>query len=394
MDHFPGAKELYNSYANVANKNVVISPVEYANTIKQTFKLSRFLVDGMSSFRLTSTGIPVFAAVLWNGSEDAAGAREGLTILPLLKDTGGIAGIIELTENTNLNFSKEKLARVVGPPPSSIENINRNHMQVMNILDAGIVPLNVHAFMREVPFVNLLNYAYTFDRMIHEFVIPNYLNDKDVTIDNLLMKPDSPAESTREMMVKLLVYPYANLDKPGEYTRHLANLMNGNDDLKIGRPRYLSDQLWHKALLTSSAQVAQGVSQEAGPSAYEAIRSVVNFKTGRKHPIDYSPAEIAVGGTGLKYWDDKTWTATNMPATTVAYCSELGRMRFDTKIVRNLTWFVQLQRIMRVVLTNHLSWLNTPVVRGLKIADSKITEFEGNEKFEDADFDGTKYSVI
>ena len=78
----------------------------------------------------------------------------------------------------------------------------------------------------------------------------------------------------------------------------------------------------------------------------------------------------------------------------VIYCAELGRMRFDTKLVRNLVWFVQLQRIMRVVLTNHLSWLNTPVVRGLKIADSKITEFEGNEQYDPKDFTGENYSVL
>jgi hypothetical protein len=49
---------------------------------------------------------------------------------------------------------------------------------------------------------------------------------------------------------------------------------------------------------------------------------------------------------------------------------------------------------MRVVLTNHLSWINTPVVRGLKIADAKVTEFEGNDQFTEADYDGSRYDVI
>jgi len=109
-----------------------------------------------------------------------------------------------------------------------------------------------------------------------------------------------------------------------------------------------------------------------------------------------------VATSGLKYFRDGRWRVkndddapqNNMATGDVIYCAELGRMRFDTKLVRNLVWFVQLQRIMRVVLTNHLSWINTPVVRGLKLTDTKITEFNGNEQFAESDFDGTNYEVI
>ena len=112
-----------------------------------------------------------------------------------------------------------------------------------------------------------------------------------------------------------------------------------------------------------------------------------------------------VSTSGLKYWDTtrNTWTVANtdagnqnnMATGDVLYCAELGKMRFDTRLVRNLVWFVQLQRIMRVVLTDHLKWINTPVVRGLKIADAKITEFNGNDKYTDDDFNGNgKYSLM
>jgi hypothetical protein len=72
----------------------------------------------------------------------------------------------------------------------------------------------------------------------------------------------------------------------------------------------------------------------------------------------------------------------------------VGKERFDTKLVRNLTWFVQLQRILRVVLVNHLSWLDTPVVRGLKIADGNITEYNADQKDGNPPFDGTDYEVV
>lgn len=34
----------------------------------------------------------------------------------------------------------------------------------------NIVPINVHAMQREIPFVNLLNYAYSFDEVVKNFI--------------------------------------------------------------------------------------------------------------------------------------------------------------------------------------------------------------------------------
>jgi hypothetical protein len=206
--------------------------------------------------------------------------------------------------------------------------------------------------------------------------------------------------------------------------------------MKLGRPRYLSDQLWHKVLITSSAELVYGQqmfnnmastrkrqwpSMEGGPAAYEAVRSQVqhgypimnrtynSYQRRLRNDLNdaalmHRKPDAPVATNGLKYWDKKenTWrvaetrdgSQNNMASIHVLYCGELGRMRFNTKLVRNLVWFVQLQRIMRVVLTNHLSWINTPVVRGFKIADSKVTEFNANEQYTEDDFNGNNYDII
>ena len=226
--------------------------------------------------------------------------RRNMSILPL-SDPLGLAGIIELTENTDIKVSKERLATALGTSISEFKDRKREDLRVFNILDMNIVPINVHAFMREVPFVNLLNYSYTFDRMVHDFILPNYISKKvdtgnasSLTTDNIIMAANDEVASTRELLVKLLVHPYAKLSDNGlEYFALAASLFNGNDNLKLGRPRYLSDQLWHKVLMTSSAQLVAGqemynnpgdsldnrygkiASLESGPQAYEAIRSVV-----------------------------------------------------------------------------------------------------------------------
>lgn len=786
IDHFPGAKEIYNMYMESTDGNS-ISTSEYANTVKLTAKLAKFLNTGVVQARMFGRPIRGLDRVAgahncnsvfgfkWENTHTvdvianppaAAVINANYAILPLVAPTLG--AIVELTENTNSKYSKERLAQIVGSKIGELRNNPRKTLRTVNILDMNIVPINVHAFMREVPFVNILNYAYTFDRMVHDFVLPSYVKDlkNNVTEDNIMIKADSDVTNPRELMVKLLAHPYADLgSNSSQYFGVLASLFNGNDDMKIGRPRYLSNQLWHKALLTSSIQIGYGniienmdsplignTNAPLGPAGYEQQRAVMNVSdrttsvngdilrrvgeymanligqnnfekkalvdlgksmvVGTTKPVEQdivalsaaaygvrvdgavtdiqthanappadagrialaaalgiqdvtndvkslinkmrnkyiqsdkstqianlinvlfvkmcnggaaanenvargkllagggvangvaaigsiaelvaylnarlqnvgaaaaAPAypatgfdanwnEVAAGvagnvadigannqtlawimtvndiynftnsnpaypklplifkklliaayitrfdlgaapwnaaacrvaivtllnsddpttaspdrhyarslfdtrrlgynlraggnvaaiaadkdndtdfvadelvkswGTnamyaihrlpliaaasldsleskklveraslqmigdpvaaaGLKYRKDNRWSVVNpggknMDVGNVVYCAELGRLRFDTKLVRNLTWLVQLQRIMRVVLINHLSWINTPVVRGLKIADPKITEFESNEDFDEKDFDGRNYSVL
>jgi hypothetical protein len=106
----------------------------------------------------------------------------------------------------------------------------------------------------------------------------------------------------------------------------------------------------------------------------------IRYRTNSGDDISSHPAAT----TGLQYFDKNEWKKAQLTNKSDAiYCAEIGRMRFDTKLVRNLTWLVQLQRIMRVVLTNHLSWMNTPVVRGLRIADPKVTVYIANVAFDE-----------
>jgi hypothetical protein len=252
------------------------------------------------------------------------------------------------------------------------------------------------------------------------------------------------------MLVKLLVHPYTALgrtstDKGEQYYSLIAALFNGADNMRLGRPRYLSDQLWHKALLTSSVQTVSGQyavppagfavnpnpvrnyrssvglpRSDLGVEGYEAIRRTFDYgapglaandgnvnNANRPRSINSYP----VSTEGLKYYNrqERRWVVTGTPARNVAvpraagrdtltpdvaYCAEVGFARFNTKLVRNLTWMVQLQRIIRVVLINHLSYLDTDVVTGLKIADPTVTEYHGNDAYTDDDFNGNNYTVV
>jgi hypothetical protein len=522
LDHMPGAKDIYNAYASVAQRNSVISANEYANTVKLMVLLSRYLNDGAAYSRLfdsftNATGIlsayqsnTVFNSVLsvTNYYVDQVPTTNHNTLTNLLLamqtrnrlDPGlwgdninnlSILGpvcaqfnnpntntVFGYVEDLNKKQAKESFVSKIQTIESNIHTVTRENLRVHNILDLGIVPINVHAFMKEVPFTNILNYSYTFDRMVHDMIIPDYVRKQPnyaLTADTIMLNPLSPVNNTRELFVKLLVYPYTQLsydhaELRRQYYGLVASLFNGNDDLnmKLARPRYLSDQLWHKVLLSGSvmkpsnsiryddvrpvgpvddrsrsialssemqtlkdqirrehpewneAQVnvdprvgtlrgrlvfmgAELPNLESGPSGYEAQRIWNNPLSIYPVPNSRSTgmAEFPNVQPGLKYWDKnkKIWTVTHVGAANrsphdMLYLAELGHTRFNTKLVRNLTWLVNLQRTMRVVMINHLSWIDTPVITGLKVMDPTVTEYNSNDAYQASDFQGTEYSAM
>lgn len=518
LDHMPGAKEIYNAYASVAQKNSVISSNEYANTIKHLVLLSRYLNDGMvysrlfdetkminqhsSAYQSNTVFNNALSVINYYVSQARAGGLHEQTTNLLLDlqignrlpvpewtnpinnlsvlgpvtaefNQSNINDVFNYVEDLNKKQAKESFVSKIESLGSNVHSVSRQNLRVHNILDLGIVPINVHAFMKEVPFTNILNYSYTFDRMVHDMIIPDYVRNKpNLNANTIMLNPLSYTSRTRELFVKLLVYPYTPLsynqsELRKQYYGLLASLFNGNDDLnmKLARPRYLSDQLWHKVLLSGSPQITSNVDRidalpdttdieqnklveftpgykntrdqigranpqhfdstmhlamhmhvnnaarhrpavipnmESGPSGYEAQR--IWFNNNRNGNLSYiNPGEAILPNVtrGLKYWNkaNKTWTVAlvgndNRPEHDMLYLAELGYTRFNTKLVRNLTWLVNLQRTMRVVMINHLSWIDTPVIKGLKVMDPTVTEYNSNDVYQASDFQGTEYSAM
>ncbi len=389
IDHMPGAKDIYNTYANLTQKNSIISPEFYTKTLVSMIKLSRFVNDGaaygklfdkpaenitiktrltaynsnsimsktedlrrflqkhFSKFRrpgaqtmraevynycknLLAVGVagidgampPDNTAALMNAPDETAFLTQFTENIIANYDNIRKAGpvtfqfntevkeTLALVENNNLKSAKELFVKNINDV--TVDNVNsREEMRIYNILDMNIVPINIHAFMRETPFANILNYSYTFDQMVHEFIVPEKLQERSTRVgnndnidaqDQLMVTPFEPSNNSRELLTKLLTYPYADLHFgetfPGKhYYALLGSLFNGNDDFKLGRPRYLSDQLWHKVLLTSSVQLAYGDNtvfslagavipdsgdREGGPSIYEGMRRISRYH----RPVD------------------------------------------------------------------------------------------------------------
>lgn len=336
IDHFPSAKDIYNGYNAYVDNSRKISANEFINTLKLMTNAVRFLVEGMvqsklyaryasnqsnilaGAYRALNADRNAYDAPLaasqfamatpfgfvrfdMNNSQmvalsSAPGAGKfanpefNLGVYQLQNFARPLSSLVGLITNGNVKQSLNEVSKFSGHNLISVIDQNRARLRTLNILDMNIVPINVHAFMREIAFANIMNYSYTFDRMIHDFIQPKFVRDLvangTLGSDNMMIKHDSNVNNIRELLVKLLCHPYAHMNKnSGEYYALMASLFNGNDDLKLGRPRYLSDQLWHKALLTSSIQLANGAvmgfdqnfGANANPQVFEAQRAVVRF---------------------------------------------------------------------------------------------------------------------
>ncbi len=162
----------------------------------------------------------------------------------------------------------------------SEETVDQNTLEIRNIIDLNIIPINVHAMRRELPLANLYNYSYSFDRMIVELyyglgnvntkkIIQEFCNHSSGEMSNDMI------HSAKDMLVAMLINPYIDV-KPvtadALFDRHVRDMMLGVANTgDIARPKFLSDQLFNKVLF---GQMSTGTYTEMGPGAAQVTRYI------------------------------------------------------------------------------------------------------------------------
>lgn len=196
-----------------------------------------------------------------------------------------LADTLAMTEST---FREDKIKEFVAHILAD-ETKDLKSLEVRNIIDLNIVPINVHALMREVPLANLYNYAYSFDRMIIElhYGLGNQNAAKlirELCDQENVMTADQ-IRSAKDMIVAMLISPYMNVD--GLYQERFQDMMIGtNHTADIARPKFLSDQLYNKCLF---GQLSAGWYSEAGPVADATARM-----TTLQEAIEYLRSELTM----------------------------------------------------------------------------------------------------
>ena len=129
----------------------------------------------------------------------AAAAAPGPVVPKTFQETNSRDSVINLLESINPIDSKNKVADEIKTPvvavpaamgrPRAIDQNPRKRVIMVNIIDLGIVPINVHSLMREVPLANLYNYAMTFDSFVSDLGVSDMQRE-------LLLKPYVPVTIT------------------------------------------------------------------------------------------------------------------------------------------------------------------------------------------------------
>lgn len=194
---------------------------------------------------------------------------------------------INLLENDDIKPSLYRLTSCLrSNSNNTLYNTDRKQLQICNILDLNIVPINVHAMQREIPFINLINYSHTFDHIVKDTIGVKFKNSALTDIHgnqpfgynpdggegevSHLVNPNSKNAYynvdtgdqvysqneflgtiyPEDQLVRNLIYPLG-FRRLSEYVNHVYKIMAGNTSLSLNRPKYLSDQLWNKVLLNS-----------------------------------------------------------------------------------------------------------------------------------------------
>lgn len=142
-----------------------------------------------------------------------------------------------------------------------------------------------------------------------------------------------------------------SLDRHSTNDRTLASLMHGDETLLMGRPKFISDQLFHKVLPTLDS---------SGHMNY--------YDNGTSHPVPAAAGAFTV--------------------PEINRFRDVFQARFNTLIVRNLMHCTNVQRVLRLRLNQELTSYRDVLVNSESITNPSVTEF-GNLRWSDMRLNGT-----
>jgi hypothetical protein len=203
-------------------------------------------------------------------------------------------------------------------------SLDRKKPRILNIIDLNINPINIHALMREVPLINIYNYAFTFDDIIKTFVA-NVNPDKLYT---------NPSDSSSD--------PYNN------NLNHLSLLLQD--------PYYINYKdttgMDSEKIMKSALQITNK------PTSFDPKKPNLYLS---KPKYTYNFVEEAI--TTLKKFGI---SGTDVFTPTLVY---------NNKFLRNIAFLVNLQRVIRLKVKNAVYKINTNVVSDTNILNMRITDY-------------------
>jgi chaperonin cofactor prefoldin len=418
LENAPGIMSICEKYNMSVDIRAKCDKTMMESFMKSVVELNRYLYD--TRHIKTHCGMPKltsYSLISLNSMIDNTSDISLITTRIAYQLEVDLQDVIRLTENS---IPEDSIKKIVSKLSS--DNIPTGNLELQNILDLNIVPINVHALMREIPLVNLYNYSYTFDMLMMEYFYNGNLEGQENAqrIGTNRAKLCEYATNMRFMTSKdayvaLMLEPYRELKEDNEKDL-FRGMMNGDANSKeLGRPKFLSDQLYNKVLLSSvytgiihaqsgTVNISNGdyitymdaittkvktlVKSEDIPVV---IQAIIDFGDDTKgfNLLMSNKKIIKTASMGtLEHKDIKlpTYGFTPNPGKTIMRNTVNTSVnvpnapeRMDTTIVRNLIFTTNLFRMVRMKLHRDLVFSRDIVLRSAQVTRPQLTEFRENE---------------
>jgi hypothetical protein len=346
-------------------------------------------------------------------------------------------GVILNTAESNDLKENKKLITNGYSINAGVDTDSRQKARIYNIIDLNVVPINIHALSRDVPLINLINYSYTLDEIVDQFVRKTWRNRPGYQMN----KDDPIAKYPEDIICKLIKDPYVKINA-SEYYSLVIRAIVGDTGMNSGRVKFLGDQMLNKSLLntlysrnqSNENQNNYNLNDEYGfdnggnleydvEARQENIRNNVGTRPERGGPKNESmykrnimntaaarmrnnPNRYMLNAREYLYTNDENisfpvpddgkdspWKvhikiAVISNATrdvlrnanvTRIILTRLGRIRFDTKLSRNMFFTTWLQYITRLMITDRVKGITNAVIDATDGIDSRFDQYADNE---------------
>lgn len=433
----PGVRANVEAYNSAASGREKMDTGRFEDFLSHAVTALRFVVDTRNYRGILASaggrGDPLRANLVKN-NPGGAGAAASIGIVSMGNNGNAVYQLrqgttpqmtLSITESSYQEQELGRIGKIVGGAGSVSLGQDREKEWIYNIIDMNIIPVNVHALMRGIPLAPIYNYVYTFEQMVSLMFGQTVETIESADIDQ---SAPNGISSTRQAFLKMLIEPYAQVPMAtygampqltqGATNGFIQRIFRGDDSLRLGRPKFLSDQLYNKALFGTLVPTPYSF-DEAGPPASGRMAAGYLARSlatppGAPPAAGFVPAgQLAEWGVGVGpgattrraaavappdqaiglRWQYGALTyigqadtadassalksvqlGANAPAK-LQVLGDVGKARFDTTMVRNLFFVTNVLRMMRLKLGDELTQYRNVLVSNHGTVNPSVTEY-------------------
>ena len=293
--------------------------------------------------------------------------------------------ILQILEDSFQDNSVNKIMKAFYISSEGEKKISRKLERIKVIIDSSINPINVHALMQDIPLANVYNYAYTFETMTASMY--GLLMSQVPQLDTEIGTKNELKRTIYEFL-RLLRDPFAkvsiaNFDHSGGFGNiynPLFNIFTGDGSLGMGRPKFLSDQLFNKCLLNNIYPDVTGDNEPKSKGYNSKYDKTKSGDTILSYLKDYNYGDIlskdATKHTHTPLVVHKIANGDFTMAPFQKFLALTGFTRFNTNVVRNLFFISNVLRIIRLQINREFTQ-NRNILKSSHFAISpSVTEYD------------------